>query len=83
MDTIKERCSEVMAEIMEVDVASINVNTNPDTLEQWDSLTHVQLVIGLEKEFGVKISPEEGIEFFTGFNEIVRFLNDKVKQSRV
>lgn len=77
MDSIKERCAKVLAEVMEVDVASINDNSNPDTMEQWDSLAHVQLVLGLEREFGVKISPEEGIEHLTGFAEIVSFVSEK------
>lgn len=77
MDTNKERCKKVLSEVMKVDVASINDNSNPDTMEQWDSLAHVQLVLGLEREFGIKISPEEGIEYLTGFDEIVRFISDK------
>lgn len=79
MNTIKERCAKVMAEVMEVDMASINENSNPITMEQWDSLAHVQLVLGLERELGIKISPEEGIEHLTGFSEIVQFVSDKGK----
>lgn len=75
--TVRERCAKVMAEIMEVEMTSIKDDSNPDTVEQWDSLAHVQIVLGLEKEFGIKISPEEGIEHLTGFAEIVRFVGDK------
>lgn len=78
MSDIRERCAKVMAEVMEVDQAAINDDSSPDTLEQWDSLSHVQLVLKLEKEFDIKISPEEGIEHFTSFKSIVDHLAGKV-----
>lgn len=78
MSDIRGRCAEVMAEVMEVEPGAINNDSSPDTLEQWDSLSHVQLVLKLEKAFGVKISPEEGIEHFTSFGSIVDYITKKV-----
>jgi acyl carrier protein len=75
MIDIKERTAKVLAEVMEVEADTINDESSPDTLEEWDSLAHVQVVLGLEKEFGIKISPEDGIEHFTSFGDIVTFLS--------
>jgi len=78
MGTIRERCYKVMAEVLEVEITSINDDSSPDTMDEWDSLAHVQLVLALEKEFEIKISPEEGIEYLTEFGEIVTFVTGKL-----
>ena len=78
MDQIVERCTKVMATVMEVPLSEINDETSPDTLAQWDSLSHVQLVLGLEKEFDVKISPEDGIEYLTDFKSIIKYIKEQI-----
>lgn len=78
MSDIRERCAKILAEVMEVEVADVTDEASPDVLDQWDSLTHVGLVLSLEKEFDVKISPEEGIEHFTDFKSIVEYITAKL-----
>ena len=78
MSDISLKCAKIMAEIMEVDANDITEETSPDTLAQWDSLSHVQLVLALEKAFNIKISPEDGIEHFVSFKDIVSFLEEKI-----
>ena len=77
MSDFRERCINVMAQIMEIEHSEITDESSPDNLEQWDSLSHVQLVLNLEKEFDIKISPEEGIEYFTDFKNIVEYIRGK------
>lgn len=77
MSDIRTKCADIMADIMEVDAKDINDETSPDTLDQWDSLSHVQLVLGLEKAFDIKISPEDGVEHFISFKDIVTYLENQ------
>lgn len=79
MNNIKERCIQIMAEVMEVDPSAINEDTDPDKLAEWDSLAHVQLVLGLEQAFNIEILPEEGIDELVNFRAIVEFVEGKVK----
>jgi acyl carrier protein len=62
MEEIRQRCIEVFASVMEIDHNKICSDTNPENCDKWDSLSHVQLISVLEKEFGIEIGPEEGIE---------------------
>lgn len=78
MSDIRTKCAEVMADVMEVEASVLNDDSSPDTLDQWDSLSHIQLVLGLEKAFDISISPEEGVEHFTSFGAIVTYLQNKV-----
>ncbi len=73
MADIKQQVKEVFAKVMEVDPSLINDQTSPDNLEQWDSVAHVQLVLGLEEKFNITISPEESIDF-ESFKNIVDWL---------
>ena len=76
MSSTSERITKIMVEIMEVDESSINQDTNPDNMPQWDSLSHVQILLAIEKEFNVTISPEEGIENMNSFKDILNFLDE-------
>jgi acyl carrier protein len=53
-DAIKE----IMAQVLQIDVASINEGTSTDSVERWDSLRHMQLILALEEEFGIQFPDE-------------------------
>jgi acyl carrier protein len=62
MDDIKGRCRKVFAEILKVEPSVITDDSSPDTLEEWDSLAHVQLILDLEKKLSVTIHPDESVD---------------------
>jgi acyl carrier protein len=57
--SIKERILQVMATVFETDVAILNENSSSDTIDAWDSLKHLTLILSLEEEFGISIPDEE------------------------
>ena len=73
---MKDRIKKVMCAVFGVNVADITDDTNPDTIENWDSLNHINLVLALEKEFNVKIEGEEVIEMIT-LENIIKVLEEK------
>lgn len=75
MDQVRQQCIKVFASVMEMDHSEINADTNPENCDKWDSLSHVQLISLLEKQFGIEIGPEEGIEL-----ENVKLICDFVAQ---
>lgn len=58
------------------DIAVITAETSPKTLESWDSLQHLNLVLALEESFGVQISPEEA-DSMTSIGAIAQILDQK------
>ena len=46
-------------EELEVDDLVLTDETTADDVEEWDSLSHVQLVVALEKSFGIKFTSRE------------------------
>lgn len=63
---------------MEIDPSCITDETDPNNLSQWDSLSHVKLVLELEQVFNIEITPEEGIDHFINFKSIVAFIEEKL-----
>ena len=56
---VLERIRGIAADLMDIPVHEVLPTSSPDTIEKWDSLHHLNLVLGLEGEFGVQFSPEE------------------------
>jgi acyl carrier protein len=47
-----------------------------DNVPGWDSMAHVGLILALQKEFGVSITPADAIEL-TSVKNIIRYLSDR------
>ena len=82
MNDLKQRCTEVFARVLELPVDQIHDDASPDTLDEWDSLAHVQLVFDLEKEFSIEIPPDEAIELET-FTSVLDYVESKCHRGQV
>ena len=56
---MKETIKQIVADVMEVPVASITDDSSPDTIPAWDSLKHMNLVLSLEQQFNITFSEEQ------------------------
>ncbi|MBB3475875.1 acyl carrier protein [Sphingomonas sp. BK345] len=55
----EDKLKQVVADVLAADVASIGPDFSMDTVEQWDSLRHMTLVLAIEDSFGISIPDEE------------------------
>ena len=69
-----------MASVFEVPVNDINEDSSPDTIENWDSLRHMNLITVLEEEFDIRFNDDQIIEMLN-FEQVIyttnKVLNDK------
>ena len=49
----------LMADVFEVDPSEIHQNSTPDDISAWDSLRVLELLLAIEKQHGVFVSPEK------------------------
>jgi acyl carrier protein len=56
---IFDRVRAMAADVLQVDSASITPDSSPETIESWDSVQNLNLVLALEAEFGFEFAPEE------------------------
>ncbi len=73
-DTIEARVRTILADLFALDPDSIGPDTSTDTVEEWDSLQHLTVVLSVEEEFGIQLDEEQTIAMVTFplITEIVR-----------
>ena len=59
MDDLLERLNQVFQKVFEDDEIELSRQTTAKDIEGWDSLTHVRLVVNVEKVFNVKFRSSE------------------------
>ena len=62
---MSDRLIQLFSEVLEIDVSTLNDESSPDTIEQWDSLGAMHLVVAIEGEFGVQLSTKEIMKMTT------------------
>ena len=59
---LEDRIKNIMSAVFEIPEEQIKDNSSPDTIESWDSLKHMNLIIALEEEFEVEFTDNEIFE---------------------
>jgi acyl carrier protein len=54
-----EQVRSVASDIFGVPTDKITAESSPETIENWDSMQHLNLVLAVEEKFGVQLSPED------------------------
>jgi acyl carrier protein len=57
--SVDQRLRAVVAAVLGVDGTALADGDSPETIQAWDSVAHMQLVMALEAEFGVEFDPGE------------------------
>ena len=58
-DQILERVRGIASDVLQVAPGSLSAESSPQTVESWDSVQHLNLVLALEEQFGVQFEPDE------------------------
>ena len=58
-EKIYETLNEIFQDVFDEEDIVVDAGTNSDTIEDWDSLEHINLVVAIEKAFGLKFSMDE------------------------
>ena len=49
----------VFCDVLDLDEVKLTEDSCADDIEEWDSLTNIQLVVAIEKLFGIKFTSKE------------------------
>lgn len=77
MTTLFERVRGIAADILSLPGEQITLESSAHTIESWDSVQHLNLVLALEQEFGLQFEPEE-IERMNAIRQILVVLQSKL-----
>ena len=75
-DTVEQRTRRLVAEVFGLPLEQVTRETSNKTIEDWDSLNVLNVLMAVEGEFGVSISPEEAAEFVS-VDKILTVLKSK------
>ncbi len=73
---MNSKIMEILAEIFEIKVSDIKIDLTKDDIDGWDSLTQMDLVTSIEKEFNVELEMLEIVEM-TSIEKIIEILKNK------
>ncbi len=75
MEFKEEELKQVLSDVFNVSRDSVGEETSIDTVETWDSLKHLELVLALEQKFDITFTHEETTEILN-YN-LIRMILEK------
>jgi len=69
-NNIENELRVTVAKILEVDVEVIQHDSSSDTLESWDSLKHMSIIVEIEKKYGIQFLDDD-IEKVLSFDSLL------------
>jgi len=76
--SVSDQIRTIASDIFGVSSDKITAASTPETIETWDSIQHLNLVLALEEKFGLQLSPEE-IEQMKNMGEIIKVVEGKLQ----
>jgi acyl carrier protein len=72
-----ERVKGLVADLFDIPKEQVTLQTSPSMIDTWDSLKHLDLILALEQEFALQISPDEMAEM-NSVEVIVKVIEEKL-----
>ena len=60
-----DKIRQIVSDVCGVPVDTITDDSSPDSIETWDSMSHLHLILALESEFNVEFSPDDSLEMLS------------------
>jgi acyl carrier protein len=74
---IYQRLTEIFQEVFDEDSIEVTPKLSADDVDGWDSLTHIRLVLTIEKAFKIKFSTSEIVKL-ENVGDLVALIQAKV-----
>lgn len=79
-DAVLQQVQEIMADTFDVDDLVVTPATTAADVEDWDSLSHIRLIVAIERAFGIKFTNAE-IEGLQDVGELVAVIEKKTAEA--
>ena len=75
---VKEKLEEIFRDVFDDEDIILTDEMTAEDIDDWDSLTHIQLIVEIEETFGVKFSTQE-ITSLKNVGSFIELLKSKVE----
>lgn len=59
MEEIIEKLQIIFREVLDNDEIILSASSSAEEIEEWDSLSHIQLIVAVEKSFKIRFNSKE------------------------
>lgn len=77
---ILKQVNDVFIDILDNSAISLKDETTANDVEDWDSLSHIQLVVAIEKHFKIRFNAKE-IQSWKNVGEMIGSIESKLKSA--
>ena len=77
MENIISEIEEIFRDILDEESLTLTPETTANDVDGWDSLTHIQLIVAIEKKYKIKFSSKE-ILSWKNVGELINSLQTKI-----
>jgi len=56
---VNAKLAQVIAQTLEMDLQEISIASSIDTVEKWDSVGHLEIILSVEQAFGVRFHTDD------------------------
>jgi acyl carrier protein len=67
----------IFKEVLDEENIFLSFETTADDIEEWDSLSHVQLIVAIEKKFSIRFTSTE-IQEFKNIGSLCEAVKNKI-----
>ena len=71
---MENEIKEIMENILNV---TIDGDVNKQSIDEWDSFHHIEILVCLEEKYNIKFSPEE-MGSINSYKELCKIVSDKI-----
>lgn len=75
---ILKKVNDIFIDVLDDEEIVIDATTTADDVDEWDSLTHIQLIVAIEKSFGLRFTSQE-IQEWKNVGEMLNCIENKNK----
>jgi len=74
---VLKQVNDIFIDTLDNDEIKLNRDTTANDVENWDSLTHIQLVVAIERHFHIRFTSKE-IQSWANVGEMVESISKKI-----
>jgi acyl carrier protein len=74
---ILKTVNDIFIDILDDENIRLTDATTANDVEEWDSLNHIQLVVAIEKQFGIRFTSWE-IQSWNNVGELINTISNKI-----
>lgn len=75
---IEHQVRQIAADVLNLPLARVTRETSPDTVQNWDSVQHLNFVLALEAAMGIQLEPQD-IERIRTVGAAIDVMDEKKK----